>query len=65
VPGKPVRHFPLVAPARDHFAPSLRAKFHGAYAMYYRPLADQIVIVGVLHGARDTAAIAKHGGFTE
>ena len=39
--------------------------FHGSYAIYYRPLADQIVIIRVLHGARDVTAIAEHGDFKE
>ena len=62
---QPVRHFPLAAPARDQLAPGLRVTFHGAYAIDYRPHPDEIVIVRVLHGARDIAAIAEHGGFRE
>jgi toxin ParE1/3/4 len=60
-----VRHFPLAAPARDQLASGLRVTFHGAYAIYYQPRPDEIVIIRVLHGARDTAAIAEHGGFRE
>jgi len=60
-----VRHFPLAAPARDQLAAGLCVTFHGAYAIYYQPLSDQIVIIRVLHGACDTVAIAEHGGFTE
>jgi plasmid stabilization system protein ParE len=37
--------------------------FHGAFASYYRPLADAIVIVRMLHGARDVMAISERGGF--
>ena len=62
---EPVRYFPLAAPARDRFALALRVTFHGAYAIYDQPRADAIVIVRVLHGARDAAAIAEHGGFGE
>jgi toxin ParE1/3/4 len=58
-----VRHFPLAAPAREQFAPGLRVTFHNPYAIYYRPLSDAVVIIRVLHGARDVAAIADHGGF--
>jgi toxin ParE1/3/4 len=36
---------------------------HHNHAIYYRPLADAIVIIRVLHGARDVVAIAEHGGF--
>ncbi len=60
---EPVRYFPLAAPAREEFAAGLRVTFHNPYAIYYRPLADAIVIIRVLHGARDAAAIADHGGF--
>jgi toxin ParE1/3/4 len=60
-----VRHFPLACPAGEQFAPGLRVTFHGAYAIYYRPLSDAVVIVRVLHGAREAAAIAMRGGFRE
>jgi toxin ParE1/3/4 len=60
---EPVRYFPLAAPAREQFAPGLRMTFHGAYAIYYRPLPDAVVIIRVLHGARDVAAFADRGGF--
>jgi toxin ParE1/3/4 len=60
---EPVRYFPLAAPAREQFGPGLRVTFHNPYAIYYRPFEDAIVVVRVLHGARDAAAIARHGGF--
>ena len=60
-----MRHFPLALPAREQFGPGLRVTFHSPYAIYYRPLADAVVIIRVLHGARDVAAIAKQGGFAE
>jgi toxin ParE1/3/4 len=59
-----VRYFPLAAPDREHLAPGLRVTFHRPYAIYYRPLADAVVIIRVLHGARDFAPIADQGGFT-
>ena len=37
--------------------------FHGAYAIYYSPGADDLVIVRVLHGARDLKAISEQSGF--
>ena len=37
--------------------------FHKAYAIYYKAMPDSIVIVRVLHGARDVRAIAEAGGF--
>lgn len=58
-----MRHFPFGAPARERLAPGLRVTFHGAYAIYYRPLPDALVVVRVLHGARDAAGMAERGGF--
>jgi toxin ParE1/3/4 len=60
-----VRYFPLAAPARDQLAPALRVTFHRAYAIYYRSEPDVVIIVRVLHGARDVAAVAERGGFGE
>jgi toxin ParE1/3/4 len=60
---EPLRHFPLSGPAREQLAPGLRVIFHQAYAIYYTPLAEEVVIVRVLHGARDVAALAERGGF--
>jgi toxin ParE1/3/4 len=60
---EPVRHFPLARPTREQLGSGLRVTFQGAYAIYYRPLADAIVIVRVLHGARDVVAISERGGF--
>jgi toxin ParE1/3/4 len=48
---------------REHFAPGLRAAFSGNYAIYYVHDERELVIVRVLHGARDAAALAAHGGF--
>lgn len=61
---QPLRRFPQAAAARDHLAPGLRVTFHGAYAIYFRATNDAVVIVRVLHGARDAAALAARGGFT-
>lgn len=60
---EPLRHFPLAAPAREGLAPSLRVTFHNPYAIYYKPLPDAVVIIRVLHGARDVTAFADRGGF--
>ncbi|NUB12940.1 type II toxin-antitoxin system RelE/ParE family toxin [Azospirillum brasilense] len=60
----PVCAFPLSGAVRDALAPGLRVVFHGDYALYYQPLADAVVIVRVLHGARDAASLADRGGFT-
>jgi toxin ParE1/3/4 len=53
----------LAAPEREEFGVGLRVTFHNAYAIYYRPPADAVVIIRVPHGARDAAAIAERGGF--
>jgi toxin ParE1/3/4 len=58
-----LRHFPLSGPARDQLAPGLRVTFHSPYAIYYTPVPDAVVIVRVLHGARDVSALAERGGF--
>ena len=60
---EPLQHFPLFGPAREQFAPGLRVTFHSPYAIYYKPLFDALVIVRVIHGARDVEALAARGGF--
>jgi toxin ParE1/3/4 len=60
---EPVRLFPLAGPAREQLGSGLRVTFHRAYAIYYRPLPNAVVIIRVLHGARDVIALAEHGGF--
>jgi toxin ParE1/3/4 len=35
----------------------------GSYAIYYLHNEQELVIVRVLHSARDAAAVAEHGGF--
>jgi len=50
---------------REQFAPGLRARFVGNYAIYYLNDERELVIVRVLHGARDAAALATKGGFAE
>jgi toxin ParE1/3/4 len=60
---EPLRHFPLSGPNRDRLAPGLRVTFHSPYAIYYKPLAEALVIVRVIHGARDVEAFAQRGGF--
>lgn len=60
---QPLRRFPQAAAVRDHLAPGLRVTFHRAYAIYFRVAGDAVVIVRVLHGARDAAALAARAGF--
>ncbi len=62
-PLEPLRHFPFSGPAREQLAPGLRVTFHNPYAIYYMPQPDALVIVRVIHGARDIATMAERGGF--
>ncbi len=48
---------------RDQLARGLRVIVHRAYAIYYLADAVEVVIVRVIHGARDVAALAERGGF--
>jgi toxin ParE1/3/4 len=41
----------------------LRAAFHGRHVIYYRANESEVIVVRVLHAARDVAALAKRGGF--
>lgn len=56
--------FPFSGAPRPHLAPGMRVLFHEKYAIYYLPGEEEIVIVRVLHGARDLTAIVEEGGFT-
>jgi toxin ParE1/3/4 len=53
----------LIGSRREQFGAALRAIFHTPYAIYYLPTDREVIIVRVLHGARDAAAIAEQGGF--
>jgi toxin ParE1/3/4 len=55
--------FPRSGSARDDVAPGLRAFVHSRYLAYYRVLPDAVLVIRVVHGARDAAAIADRGGF--
>jgi len=57
-----LRDFPLAGPAREQLGVGLRAIFHNPYAIYYLPQTDAVVIIRVIHEARDVAAIAERGG---
>ena len=58
-----LQELPLSGPARDALAPGLRVAFRGQHAIYYKVEADALVVIRVLHGARDAAALAERGGF--
>jgi toxin ParE1/3/4 len=56
-------HFPNSGPARDQLGKGLRIGFSGNYAIYYTPTESELIIVRVLHGARDAVAVSASGGF--
>ena len=62
---EPLCIFPRSRPLREQLAPGLRVTFEGSYAIYYVHDEDQVVVVRVLHGARDAVALAARGGFSE
>jgi toxin ParE1/3/4 len=53
----------MAGPSREQFAAGLRVTFEGNFAIYYTATAAELVIIRVLHGARDAAALADRGGF--
>lgn len=55
--------FPFSGTARNQFAEGLRVIFEGNYAIYYTISETEIIIVRVLHSARDANALAERGGF--
>lgn len=48
---------PEIGPRREHLAEGLRAHFHRDYALYYRFTDTEVIIVRVVHGARDIRAL--------
>jgi toxin ParE1/3/4 len=59
-----LREFPMSGPSREFLAKGLRVTFQRPYAVYYLSDAGTVLIVRVLHGARDHVAIAEQGGFS-
>ncbi|GAA0722323.1 type II toxin-antitoxin system RelE/ParE family toxin [Dokdonella soli] len=47
---------PLAWPARPQLGPGIRSSLHGRYVVFFRASAEQILIVRILHGARDLPA---------
>jgi toxin ParE1/3/4 len=45
--------FPEMGRKREELAPRLRSSVVGHYVIFYRPMADGIQVIRVLHGARD------------
>jgi toxin ParE1/3/4 len=60
-----LQHCPFLGVTREQLGTSLRVTFHHPYAIYYQINDPELVIVRVLHGARDSAAIAEQGGFLQ
>jgi toxin ParE1/3/4 len=54
---EPLRQFPELGAVREQLAPGLRALPYRDYVIYYLAEPDALVIVRVLHGARDARAI--------
>ena len=48
---------PLIGQSRPELAPEVRSFSAGRYVIFYRPIANGVAIVRVLHGARDIEAI--------
>lgn len=51
----------MSGPEREHLGPGLRVTFHQKYAIYYLVRPGELVIVRVIHGARDITTIADRG----
>jgi toxin ParE1/3/4 len=60
---EPLRHFPFSGSAHEQLAPGLRVTFQNPYAIYYMPQEGALVILRVIHGARDITVLAARGGF--
>ena len=59
----PLRDYPDMGALRPALGDGLRVVFHEPYAIYYRPMPAEVVVIRVLHGARDARAVAGRGGF--
>ncbi|AHE56250.1 type II toxin-antitoxin system RelE/ParE family toxin [Sphingomonas sanxanigenens] len=51
--------FPMSGPARPELGDGLRSLSIGAYVILYRVLADDVLIVRVVHSARDLPRILR------
>ena len=52
-----VQAHPEIGPRRKRLAPWLRTHFHRDYVLYYRFTDEEVIIVRVVHGARDARAL--------
>jgi toxin ParE1/3/4 len=54
---EPLRHHPELGPQRDQLAPGLRAHFYRDYVIYYSFTDTEVIVIRVVHGSRDAAAL--------
>jgi toxin ParE1/3/4 len=54
---EPLRQFPEMGAGREQLSPGLRALPYRDYVIYYLVEGDELIIVRVVHGARDAKAI--------
>ena len=52
---------PLACPARSELGEHLRSCAHGHYTIFFQPGKERVLIVRVLHGARDVTRILGSG----
>lgn len=50
---------PLIYPSRTEWGSGLRAALHRNYQIVYRVESDTVIVLRVLHGARDMGALSK------
>jgi len=55
--------FPFAHPELPQLAAGLRVTFYEGYAIYYQADEQAVILVRVLHGARDLTGLATQGGF--
>jgi toxin ParE1/3/4 len=51
--------FPETGRSRDELAPGLRSFPVSPYVVFYRPVAESIQVLRILHGSRDTDSIMR------
>lgn len=56
--------FPNAGASRETLAAGLRVTFYRNCAIYYRSTTTDLLLIRVLHGARDVVAIAAGGGLS-
>jgi toxin ParE1/3/4 len=54
---EPLRDHPELGPQRDQLAPGLRAHFYRDYVIYYSFTNTEVIVIRVVHGSRDAAAL--------